>query len=74
MFLDLSFILFKVGSHGGRTGEGLTSPDDHAHVIDDNDDEDSPTDTPDLWMPERNEEDTKFVRSSTDAIPTKTYP
>ena len=30
-----------------------TSPDDHAHVIDDNDDKDSPTDTPHLWMPEK---------------------
>jgi hypothetical protein len=27
-----------------------------------------------LWMPERNEEDTKFVRASTDAIPTKKHP
>jgi hypothetical protein len=42
-------------------------------VVDD-DDEDSVTDTPDLWMTERNEEDTKFVRPSTDAIPTKKYP
>ena len=25
-------------------------------------------------MPERNEEDTKFVRASTDAIPTKKHP
>ena len=48
-------------SHGGRTGEGLTSPDDHAHVIDDNDDEDSLTDSPDLRMSEGNEEDIKFV-------------
>ncbi len=48
---------------------------DQGHVIDDDDDdEDSATDTPDLWMPERNEEDTKFVRPSTDAIPTKKHP
>ncbi len=34
------------------------------HIIDDDDDdEDSSGDTPDLWMPERNEEDTKFVIS-----------
>ena len=26
------------------------------------------------WMPERNEEDTKFVRASTDDIPTKKHP
>ena len=44
---------------------------EEAHVIDDDDDDDSAADTPDLWMPERNEKDTKFVRPSTDAIPTK---
>ena len=48
---------------------------EEAHVIDDDDDdEDSAADTPDLWMPERNEKDTKFVRPSTDAIPTKKHP
>ena len=36
--------------------------------------EDSPTDNPDLWMSERNEEDTNFVRTSTDSIPTKRNP
>jgi hypothetical protein len=36
--------------------------------------EDSPTDTPELWMPERNEEDTKFERATTDVIPTKKHP
>ncbi len=30
------------------------SPDDQGHIIDDDDNEDSPTDAPDLWMPERN--------------------
>ena len=50
------------------------SPDEQGHVIDDDDDEDSPTDTPDLWISERNEEDTKFVRASMDAIPTKKHP
>ena len=40
-----------------------TSADEEGHVIDDDDNEDSPTDTPDVWMPERNEEDTKFVRA-----------
>ena len=45
------------------------------HIIDDDDDdEDSAADTPDLWMPDRNEEDTKFVRTSTDTIPTKKHP
>lgn len=48
---------------------------EEAHVIDDDDDdENSAADTPDLWMPERNEKDTKFVRPSTDAIPTKKHP
>ena len=36
--------------------------------------EDSPTDSPDLWMPERNEEDTMFERSLRDVIPTKKHP
>ena len=36
--------------------------------------EDSPTDIPELWMPDRNNEDTKFVRSKRDVIPTKKYP
>ena len=31
----------------------------------------SPTDTPGLWMSERNEDDTKFVRAFGDDIPTK---
>ena len=40
---------------------------EQGHIIDDDDDdEDSAADTPDLWMPDRNEEDTKFVRTSTD--------
>ena len=48
---------------------------EQGHIIDDDDDdEDSAADTPDLWMPDRNEEDTKFVRPSTDAIPTKKHP
>jgi hypothetical protein len=36
--------------------------------------EDSPTGTQDLWMSERNEEDTKFVRVTGDTIPTKGHP
>ena len=36
--------------------------------------EDSPTDTAELWMPDRNDEDTKFVRVKGDVIPTKKYP
>ena len=35
--------------------------------------EDSPTDTPELWMPERNEENT-FERTLTDAPPMKKHP
>ena len=52
-----------------------SSPVEQGHVIDDDEDnEDSPTDTPDLWIPERNEEDTKFVRASGETIPTKKHP
>ena len=36
--------------------------------------EDSPTDTPELWMPDGDEEDKKFVRAKGDAIPTKKLP
>ncbi len=35
-----------------------SSSDEQRHIIDDDDMEDSPTDSPDLWMSERNEEDT----------------
>ncbi len=39
-----------------------SSSDEERHIIEDEDMEDSPTDTPDLWIPERNEKNTKFVR------------
>jgi len=48
-----------------------SSPDDIRHIIEDDDMEDSPTDTPELWMSERNEEDTKFERELEDDLPTK---
>jgi hypothetical protein len=51
-----------------------SSSDEERQTIDDNDMEDSPTDTTELWMPDRNDEDTKFVRAKGDAIPTKKYP
>ena len=51
-----------------------SSSDEERQIIEDEDMEDSPTDTPDLWMPDRNDEDTKFVRAKRDAIPTKKYP
>ena len=54
--------------------ERVSSSDEERQIIEDEDMEDSPTDTPDLWMSQRNEEDTKFVRTSTDAIPTKRRP
>ena len=57
---------------GGQ--ERDSSPDEQRHIIDDDDMEDSPTDSPDLWMPERNEEDTMFERSLDDSIPTKKHP
>ena len=45
--------------------------DEERQTIDDDDMEDSPTDTSELWIPDRNDEDTKFVRVKRDAIPTK---
>ena len=48
-----------------------SSSDEERHIIEDEDMEDSPTDTPEFWMPKRNEDDTKFVRAFGDAIPTK---
>ena len=56
-------------------GQGRdSSPDEERHIIHDDDMEDSPTDSPDLKIPERNEEDTMFERSLTDPIPTKKHP
>jgi hypothetical protein len=46
---------------GGQ--ERDSSPDEQRHIIDDDDMEASPTDSADLWLPERNEEDTMFVRA-----------
>ena len=51
-----------------------SSSDEERVLIEDEDMEDSPTDTPEFWMPERNEEDTKFVREFGDGIPTKKHP
>ena len=51
-----------------------SSSDEERQIIEDEDMEDSPTDIPELWMPDRNNEDTKFVRVKRDAIPTKKYP
>jgi hypothetical protein len=50
-----------------------SSSDEERHIIEDEDMEDSPTDTPELWIPERNEEDIKFVRVTGDDIPTKRH-
>jgi hypothetical protein len=36
--------------------------------------EDSPTDSPDLWLSERNEADTMFERALRDVIPCKKHP
>jgi len=51
-----------------------SSSDEERHIIEDEDMEDSPTDTPDLWMPDRNDTDTQFVRAKGDTIPTKKHP
>jgi hypothetical protein len=50
------------------------SPNEERHIIDDDDIQDSPTDSQDLWMSERNEEDNKFERVLADAPPTKKHP
>jgi hypothetical protein len=50
-----------------------SSSDEVAQIIEDEDMEDSPPDTPELWMPDRNDDDTNFVRGNRDAIPTKKY-
>jgi hypothetical protein len=56
-------------------GQGRdSSPNEERHIIHDDDMEDSPTDSPDLWMPERNDDDTMFERALTDGIPTKKHP
>ncbi len=36
--------------------------------------EDSPPDTPELWMPDKNDDTANFVRGKRDDIPTKKYP
>ena len=51
-----------------------SSCDEERPIIQDEDMEDSATDIPELWIPDRNDEDTKFVRGQGDAIPTKKYP
>ena len=38
------------------------SPSEKRQVIDDDENDESPTDDQDLWLPERNEENTKFER------------
>ena len=46
--MDLSFFLVKVCGTMEEGQERDASPDDHTHVIYDNDDEHSPRDVPDL--------------------------
>ncbi len=48
--------------------------DEEREIIEDEDMEDSATDIPELWSPDRNDEDTKFVRGQGHAIPTKKCP
>ena len=57
---------------GGQ--ERDSSPDEQRHIIDDDDMESSPTDSTDLWLPERNEEHTMFERALRDVIPCKKHP
>ena len=50
--------------------ERVSSSDEERSIIVDEDMEDSPTDIPELWIPDRNNEDTKFVRDKGDDIVT----
>jgi hypothetical protein len=45
--------------------------DEEREIIEDEDMEDSATDISELWIPDRNDEDTKFVRGQGHPIPTK---
>jgi hypothetical protein len=45
--------------------------DEEREIIQDEDMEDSATDIIELWIPDRNDEDTKFVRGQGHTIPTK---
>ena len=50
-----------------------SSSDEERPIIQDEDMEDSATDIPELWIPDRNDEDTKFVRGQGDAgVPVNT--
>ncbi len=51
-----------------------SSSDEERSTIVVEDMKDSPTDIPEVWIPDRTNEDTKFVRGKGDAIPTKKYP
>ena len=74
LFSDLSFSSSICGViHEGQ--ERDVSPDEQGHIIDDDDNEDSPTDFPDVWIPRSGpSEDTNFVRVLVDTIPTKKHP
>jgi hypothetical protein len=50
-----------------------SSSDEEGQIIEDEDMEDSPTDTPEFWMSDRNDGDTQFVRSKGEANPTKKH-
>ena len=54
--------------------ERNSSSDEEGQIIEDEDMEDWPTDTPELWMPDRNDGDTQFVRAKGEVIPTKKHP
>jgi hypothetical protein len=51
-----------------------SSSDEEGQIIEDEDMEDSPTDTPEPWIPDRNDTDTQFVRAKGDSIPNKKRP
>jgi hypothetical protein len=72
--VDLSFFKVLESQMEEDQEERDSSSDEAAQIIEDEDMEDSPPDTPELWMPNRNDDDANFVRGKGDAIPTKKYP
>ena len=69
------FFLFSSVWHGGSLGQKRgPSPDEVEGIVDDDENDESPTDVPDVWLTGKNEEDTMFERVSKDDIPTKRNP
>ena len=79
LFLDFFFFSVVTVDQGQRGSYRLDyeershSRDEELQFIDDDENDESPTDDQDLWLPERNEENTKFERSLEVVIPCMKY-